>query len=73
MFDEKEKNRIRRISDLLYEASKSIRILSHISWPGEVRQQFFADGARELPIVSYPEYDPSRPIEIVEEARKLIG
>lgn len=68
----KESERIRKVSDLLYSATKSIRILSHVSWPGKVREQFFAKGARELPVVKYPDYDSSVPIEIINEARRFI-
>lgn len=67
---EQDNERIRLVSDLLYRATQSIRILSHVSWGNEVREQFFADGARELPVVSYPAFDASVPIEIVAEARQ---
>lgn len=67
-----EADRIRHVSDLLYRATQSIRILSHVGWAEDVRNQFFAQGARELPIVSYPAFDSSKPIEIIEEARRYI-
>ncbi|MBF0288553.1 MAG: DUF1704 domain-containing protein [SAR324 cluster bacterium] len=69
---EKEKDRIRHVADLLYRAVKPIRILSHISWPIEVRSRFFKEGARELPKVNYPVFDPSETLEILGEARRLI-
>lgn len=60
------------VSDILYRATKSIRILSHISWPLEVRDQFFRNGARELPEITYPDFDSSAPMELVAEARRHI-
>ncbi len=69
---EQENERVRKVCDLLYSASKSIRILSHVSWSARVREQFFASDAKELPIVSYPSYDPGPPVQIVAEARKYI-
>ena len=67
-----EEDRIRQVSNLLYSATQSIRILSHVGWDDSVRTQFFEKGARELPIVSYPEFDASKPIELVAEARRHI-
>lgn len=55
----------KRISDLsarLYQASKEIRILKHISWPVEVRQEFFKHKAQRLPEVQYPMFEPSNVI-----------
>lgn len=66
---EKEKQRIRRLSDLLYQASRPLRVLSHISWDASIREEFFANKARELPKVSYPPYDPSATIDAVTIVR----
>lgn len=73
MTAEKEANRIRHVSDLLYRATQSIRILNHIGWNSKVREQFFATNAQELPVVSYPQFDISTPLEIITEARKFIN
>lgn len=70
MTSEKERERICRVSDLLYKASQSIRILSHVSWTNEIRDQFFEAGARELPVVTYPSFDAEMTIELVNEARR---
>jgi uncharacterized protein (TIGR02421 family) len=69
---EKERARISHISDLLYKATQSIRILSHISWPNSVREEFFAHNARQLPKLSYPPFDPSAPLAIITEARRKL-
>jgi uncharacterized protein (TIGR02421 family) len=61
--------RIEHVSNLLFEASQSIRILSHVSWDASVREKFFAGNAKELPEVSYPKFDPSPVIEIIAAAR----
>lgn len=70
---QQDNERVRRTCELLYNASKTIRILSHVSWPASVREQFFAEGARELPKVTYPAFDPAAPIALVAEARQHIG
>lgn len=69
---DREKDRIRRIASLLYQASRSIRVLSTIDWPPEVKAEFFARGATELPRVSYQSLDPTPAIEAVREARRCI-
>ncbi len=70
--DDRNKDRIRRIAGLLYQASRSIRVLGPIDWPPEVKAEFFAKGARELPRVSYQPLDPTPAIEAVREARRSI-
>lgn len=70
--DDREKNRIRHIARLLYQASRSIRVLSSIDWPPEVKADFFAKGEHELPRVSYQPLDPAPAIEAVREARRSI-
>ena len=63
---EKEQQRIRNISDLLYQASRSMRVLSHLSWDASVKQRFFANNAKALPIVSYEKYDATEALNIIE-------
>lgn len=58
-----------RACDLLYEASRSIRILTHLSWPQEVREQFFKQGGKELPVVEYKQYDPDPVFNSLQIAR----
>ncbi|NQV42246.1 MAG: DUF1704 domain-containing protein [Candidatus Marinimicrobia bacterium] len=67
-----EADRIRHINDLLYRATRPIRILSHVSWSSDVRKQFFNRGAQELPVVSYPPFNVAEPLEIISEARRFI-
>jgi uncharacterized protein (TIGR02421 family) len=68
-----EKERIITLSAILYKASQSIRILSHIGWKRDVKTQFFNNKARELPQVTYPEFDPTKTLALIKEARLLIG
>ena len=58
---DKEKDRIRRIARLLYEASRSIRILRSVDWPPEVKEAFFAKDAKELPKVAIGPSTPCPP------------
>ncbi|MGB5245524.1 MAG: flavohemoglobin expression-modulating QEGLA motif protein [Woeseia sp.] len=66
---EPDKDRIRRIATLLHQASRSVRILTHIGWPADTRQAFFASGAQTLPSVEYAKFDPAEPLSLVQKAR----
>ncbi|MGS2720335.1 flavohemoglobin expression-modulating QEGLA motif protein [Paraglaciecola aestuariivivens] len=70
---ETEKQRIQTVSSLLYGASQSIRILSHVEWPREAKRQFFATQAKALPEISYPEFNPQPTLDAVRDARALLG
>ncbi len=61
-----------QLSDTLYEASKSIRILRNISWDAKVSQEFFANKAQKLPQVEYPKVDVSETYALLKKAKNLI-
>lgn len=67
-----EIDRIRKVASLLYRAARPLRILKSINWPPAVKEAFFAQGARALPEVSYPGFDPAPTLEAVREVRRLI-
>ncbi len=69
---DREKDRIRQVANLLYQASRPIRILRTIAWPSEVKEEFFAKNAQELPQVSYTPIDPTPILQAVREARRSI-
>lgn len=56
----------------LSRAHRKLPVLRTIAWPSEVRQRFFQDGERELPRVSYPEFDPAPALEDIKEATRLV-
>ena len=67
-----EKDHIIKISDQLYKASNSIRILRNINWPSSVREEFFRHKGQKMPVVSYQQLDPTETLHEIEKARKLI-
>ena len=69
MIDQDTKQRITEACEALYEATRSIRILTHLSWAPEIRDRFFANDAKELPQVQYPDFDPSPTLEKLTYAR----
>ena len=69
---DQEKDRIRQTARLLYEASRYIRILRTIAWPSEIKEEFFAQNAKELPKVSYTPLDPAPVLALVRDARRAI-
>lgn len=67
-----EKERISKISSILYSASQPIRILSHLEWNRNIKHQFFVDKGKELPKVTYPAFDSGNTLTLVNEARDLM-
>ncbi|TDR20390.1 flavohemoglobin expression-modulating QEGLA motif protein [Marinicella litoralis] len=65
-----DKNNIIKINSLLYQATKPIRILAHISWPESVKEEFFRQKAQALPHVEYPTFNPTDVFAALTEARR---
>ena len=64
-------DRIRQVAKLLRDAERPVRILRTVAWPAQVRDDFFARGAVELPRPRYEPLDPTATLELVGEARRL--
>jgi uncharacterized protein (TIGR02421 family) len=67
-----DKERIRTAAHLLYQASCPIKILQTISWSDDVKAEFFAHNAEQLPTVEYVKFDPTPVLESLHEARQHI-
>ncbi len=52
-----EEKRIIKLSDQLQEAASEIKVLRNISWPVELKQEFFRNDGQKLPEVEYPALD----------------
>ena len=50
-------DRVREAAKGLRAAEAGVRVLRTLSWGREVQERFFAQGARELPRVSYPSFE----------------
>lgn len=64
--------KLREACGLLYSATKSIRVLTHISWSSRVRERFFSEGGKELPVVRYRKFEANETIELLRVARRAI-
>ena len=73
MIGQPDKLRIQKISDLVYKASRKIRILGYLNWPVSVRYKFFRSRSEHLPEVYYPRFDSSFVKENLKAAKKLLG
>lgn len=73
MIDSREKQRITEASELLFRASQSIRVLSHIAWPLSQREAFLRKKASKLPTIEYRPFDLEPTLALTGEARKLLG
>ncbi len=68
-----DKSNIIKINHLLYQATKPIRILAHVSWSEAVRYDFFAKQAKQLPQVEYPDFNPTEVFDALKEARHFMN
>ena len=60
-------HRISKISHQLYDVSKKIRILTHLGWPGEIKQEFFRRKASWIPEVNYPSFDSTEILQQIDD------
>jgi len=60
------------LSDLLYEASKQIRILRNINWERSVKERFFISKKQELPNPVYPSLDLSETRRLIKKIKGKI-
>ena len=70
--DPAEQARITTVAQCLHQAARPIKILKAIGWPDEAKAKFFAQGAKALPQVEYPPFDPQPVLELVNQARRNI-
>jgi uncharacterized protein (TIGR02421 family) len=52
---------------------RRLPVLKAIAWSPDVREHFFDQGERELPVPRYRGYDASADIAQIQQARKLLG
>jgi len=73
MLSTKDEKRISDLSELIYLASKEVKILKHISWSENVRIEFFKNNCNKIPVVTYPKYDDSDLIFLLKKSGILFG
>ena len=73
MLGHEDRQRLRRISEVLYRVSRRVRILGHLTWPGSVRHKFFRSGSEKLPEVMYPSFDAKEIKVDLRRARSQLG
>lgn len=69
---EAEIERLKTAAVALRKAERPVRILRAVAWAPEVEDKFFADGAKELPKVSYTPLDAVPIREGLQQARAMI-
>ena len=69
---ESDHDRIRQAAVILHDVAKPMRVLSALSWPGEIRDRFLANGANRAPEPVYVPIDPEPVIDGVAAARRLL-
>ena len=72
MTDTTAHDRYREAAGILHDIAKPMRVLSALSWPAETRERFLADGAQRLPEPEYSPIDPTKVLDGVAAARRLL-
>lgn len=72
MLRQKAAIRLGKISNILFKASRDVRILKHLRWPERVRYSFFRSGSEKLPDVDYPPFYPEPVLAKLNAARSLL-
>jgi len=73
VISENQKKRLENLSGLIYRASLKVKILRHISWPNEVKYQFFKQNCQRLPEYSYPKFDSTDLDQILSDINGQLG
>ena len=73
MIGQSDRLRVKKISDLVYQASRKIRILGYLNWPLSVRYRFFRSGSQQIPELEYPQLDSTYAQEHLKAAKNLLG
>ncbi len=73
MLDKKDSIRIKKISSILYEISKEVKILRHLAWPEAIRHQFFKSKSEKLPEVEYPKFESEEIIYKLKSIENSFG
>ena len=73
MISENQKKRLENLSGLIYRASLKVKVLRHISWPIEVKYQFFKQNCQRLPEYSYPKFDSTDLDQILLDINGQLG
>jgi uncharacterized protein (TIGR02421 family) len=72
MQSEDKFDRYRRAARLLHDTARPMKVLSALSWPGEVREQSLASGGERMPEPAYTPVDPGATREAINAARRLL-
>lgn len=68
---EKSYRRAVKAARYLKHAERPVRILRSVSWPSDIKTEFFRQGEQVLPQVSYPVFDGGVTREYVAKARAI--
>jgi uncharacterized protein (TIGR02421 family) len=65
-------DRYRSAARVLHDVAKPMRVLSRLSWPGRIREDFLAGGGTSLPDPEYAPFDEQPIIDAVDGARRVL-
>ena len=65
-------DRYRSAARVLHDVAKPMRVLSRLSWPARIREEFLAGGGDRLPTPDYAPLDAEPILDAVADARRLL-
>ena len=71
MLEATERLRLKKISGIIFKASKKVRILRSLKWPSAVRLSFFKNKSQKIPLVEYEPFDSTDVMSILSKASSL--
>ena len=71
MLEATESLRLKKISGIIFKASKKVRILRSLRWPTTVRLSFFKNKSQKIPLVEYESFDSTDVVSILSKASAL--
>ena len=66
-----ERQRLKKISAIIFKASKKVRILRSLRWPSNARLTFFKNKSQKIPKIDYEPYDSAEVVAALSEASEL--
>ncbi len=66
-----ERLRLKKISGIIFRASKKVRILRSLRWPSSARLSFFNNKSQKIPTIEYEPFDSAEVVYILSKANTL--
>ena len=66
-----ERLRLKKISTIIYRASRKVRVLRSLRWPSSARLSFFKNKSQKIPAIEYEPFESAEAASILSKAGPL--